>query len=332
MEDYKLDLMIGEGPAARSIRLDLPPFTLVGATTRTGLLTTPLRDRFGIVARLEFYEVAELEAIVLRGARAARPGAAARRRARDRPTRPRHAARRDPAAAPGARLRHRRPARPAGRRRRSPIATLRQLEVDDLGLDSLDRRYLRAIALNYGGGPVGIDTMAAALSEQRDTLEETVEPFLLQQGLLQRTPRGRLLTRSAWQHLGLSAPAPCSAAQDDLFGGDAAVTAARASLPVRVYYEDTDAAGIVYHANYLKFAERGRTELLRASGFDHPQPASSARRRLRGARAASSTSVRPARLDDLLEVAHRGRWPRRRPAGAGAAWSGGEATARPARR
>jgi holliday junction DNA helicase RuvB len=217
MEDYKLDLMIGEGPAARSIRLDLPPFTLVGATTRTGLLTTPLRDRFGIVARLEFYEVAELEAIVLRGARLLglelRVDAAGEIARRARGT-PRVATRllrrvRDFATVD-------RTGRPVD----AALAdrTLRQLEVDDLGLDSLDRRYLRAIALNYGGGPVGIDTMAAALSEQRDTLEETVEPYLLQQGLLQRTPRGRLLTRSAWRHLGLSAPAQVGP-HEDLFGG-----------------------------------------------------------------------------------------------------------------
>ncbi len=218
MEDFKLDLMIGEGPAARSIRLDLPPFTLVGATTRTGLLTQPLRDRFGIVGRLEFYEVAELEDIVLRGARLLGlelvPDGAHEiaRRARGTPRvatrllrRVRDFATVDQAGGPvDARL--------------ADVA-LRQLEVDDLGLDSLDRRYLRAIASNYGGGPVGIDTMAAALSEQRDTIEETVEPFLLQQGLLQRTPRGRLLTRAAWVHLGLNAPAALTA-QPELFGSE----------------------------------------------------------------------------------------------------------------
>jgi Holliday junction DNA helicase RuvB len=217
MEDFKLDLMIGEGPAARSIRLDLPPFTLVGATTRTGLLTTPLRDRFGIIARMEFYEVAELEDIVLRGARLLGlellPEAAHEiaRRARGTPRVANRLLRRvrDFATVEGGR---------AVGRELADLA-LRQLEVDDLGLDSLDRRYLRAIATNYGGGPVGIETMAAALSEQRDTLEETVEPFLLQQGLLQRTPRGRLLTRAAWQHLGLTAP-PALSVQVDLFGSD----------------------------------------------------------------------------------------------------------------
>lgn len=218
MEDFKLDLMIGEGPAARSIRLDLPPFTLVGATTRTGLLTTPLRDRFGIIGRMEFYEVAELEDIVLRGARLLGldllPEGAHEIARRARGT-PRVATRL---------LRRVRDFATVDRERRPVDAkladqALRQLEVDDLGLDSLDRRYLRAIAIHYGGGPVGIDTMAAALSEQRDTLEETVEPFLLQQGLLQRTPRGRLLTRAAWQHLGLDAPAGITP-QSDLFGSE----------------------------------------------------------------------------------------------------------------
>lgn len=215
MEDFKLDLMIGEGPAARSIRLDLPPFTLVGATTRTGLLTQPLRDRFGIVGRLEFYEVEELLDIVLRGARllglelVADGAHEIARRARGTPRVATRLLRR---------VRDFATVDPSGRPVDAKLAdvALRQLEVDDLGLDSLDRRYLRAIALNYGGGPVGIDTIAAALSEQRDTLEETVEPFLLQQGLLQRTPRGRMLTRAAWRHLGLDAPQGLIA-QSDLF-------------------------------------------------------------------------------------------------------------------
>jgi Holliday junction DNA helicase RuvB len=204
MEDFQLDLMIGEGPAARSVRIDLPPFTLVGATTRTGLLTTPLRDRFGILCRLGFYDVAELEAIVSRGARLLGielGEAGAHEIARRSRGTPRVATRllrrvRDFATVEGG--------EPIDGRLADRALT--RLEVDHLGLDSLDRRYLGAIARNYGGGPVGIETMAAALSEQRDTLEETVEPFLLQQGLLQRTPRGRVLTRSAWQHLGLTAP------------------------------------------------------------------------------------------------------------------------------
>ena len=204
MEDFELDLMLGEGPSARSVRIDLQPFTLVGATTRTGLLTTPLRDRFGIHSRLDFYAQDELEAIVRRGAELLRfaldVGGAAEIARRARGT-PRIAGRllrrvRDFATVAGAEVVDRTLADRA----------LIQLEVDQLGLDNLDRRYLRAIAANYGGGPVGIDTLAAALSEQRDTLEETVEPFLLQQGLLQRTPRGRMLTLPAWRHLDLAPP------------------------------------------------------------------------------------------------------------------------------
>jgi Holliday junction DNA helicase RuvB len=204
MEDFQLDLMIGEGPAARSVRIDLPPFTLVGATTRTGLLTTPLRDRFGILCRLNFYDLRELEAIVTRGAALLgieiRPDGAHEIARRARGT-PRVATRllrrvRDFATVGD------------GREIDGKLAgdALTRLEVDQLGLDSLDRRYMNAMAHSYGGGPVGVETLAAALSEQRDTLEETVEPFLLQQGLLQRTPRGRLLTRLAWQHLGLLPP------------------------------------------------------------------------------------------------------------------------------
>ncbi|GBD43952.1 Holliday junction ATP-dependent DNA helicase RuvB [bacterium HR40] len=204
MEDFKLDLMIGEGPAARSVRIDLPPFTLVGATTRTGLLTTPLRDRFGIVLRLDFYSVPELVEIVVRGARllglelTAEGAHEIARRARGTPRVATRLLRRvrDFATVRGA----------SAVDRALADEALTRLEVDHLGLDALDRRYLRAIARNYGGGPVGIDTVAAALSEQRDTLEETVEPFLLQQGLLQRTPRGRMLTRLAFEHLGLIPP------------------------------------------------------------------------------------------------------------------------------
>ena len=216
MEDFKLDLMIGEGPAARSIRIDLPPFTLVGATTRTGLLTTPLRDRFGILSRLDFYGVEDLEAIVRRGAQLlelALTDEAAREIAKRARGTPRIATRllrrvRDFATVRGV--------NPVGAELADEV--LRELEIDRLGLDALDRRYLRTIAEKYGGGPVGIDTLAAALSEQRDTLEETVEPFLLQQGLLQRTPRGRLLTRFAFEHLGLAPPRGLD--QPSLFGPD----------------------------------------------------------------------------------------------------------------
>ncbi|KAF0119188.1 MAG: holliday junction DNA helicase RuvB [Rhodospirillaceae bacterium] len=217
MEDFQLDLIIGEGPAARSVRIELHPFTLVGATTRTGLLTTPLRDRFGIPLRLDYYDPADLERIVRRGARVlgvdiTDTGATEiARRARGTP-------------------------RVAGRLLRRvrdfaavadtwPIdaaiadSALERLEVDTLGLDALDRRYLRCIADHYGGGPVGVDTLAAALSEQRDTLEEVVEPFLLQRGLLQRTLRGRLLSEAGFRHLGLKTPAR-PAGQLDLLGGE----------------------------------------------------------------------------------------------------------------
>ena len=215
MEEFQLDLMIGEGPAARSVRIDLVPFTLVGATTRTGLLTTPLRDRFGILSRLHFYERAELEAIVARGARLLgldlTPDGAAEIARRARGT---------PRVATRLLRRVRDFATVADARRVDAAAAdraLGQLEVDQLGLDALDRRYLGCMAQSYDGGPVGVETLAAALSEQRDTLEEVVEPYLLQQGLLQRTPRGRLLTRLAWEHLG-RAPPDSLRLQDDLFG------------------------------------------------------------------------------------------------------------------
>ena len=216
MEDFQLDLMIGEGPAARSVRIDLQPFTLVGATTRTGLLTTPLRDRFGIPLRLDFYNHDELMRIVTRAAGLLgldiAPDGAAEIARRARGT-PRVAARllrrvRDFATVAGQNLVDADAADQA----------LNSLDVDQLGLDSMDRRYLRCIATNYDGGPVGIDTMAAALSEQRDTLEDVVEPFLLQQGLLQRTPRGRFMTRLAWNHLNL-APPKTAASEPDLLDG-----------------------------------------------------------------------------------------------------------------
>jgi Holliday junction DNA helicase RuvB len=205
MEDFELDLIIGEGPAARNVRIELQPFTLVGATTRTGLLTTPLRDRFGIPLRLDFYEVAELETIVRRGAGilglSLAPDGAHEIARRARGT-PRVAGRllrrvRDFAAVAGARTVDAAIA----------DAALTRLEVDGRGLDLMDRRYLGVMAEHYGGGPVGVDTLAAALSEQRDALEEVIEPFLLQQGLLQRTPRGRMLTDGGWRHLGLKPPA-----------------------------------------------------------------------------------------------------------------------------
>jgi holliday junction DNA helicase RuvB len=215
LEDFQLDLVIGEGPAARTVRIDLQPFTLVGATTRLGLLTTPLRDRFGIPTRLEFYEVPELVRIVERGARLMAADATPEgaweiaRRARGTPRIAGRLLRRvvDFAVVEG-----------EGRVTRA-IAdrALTRLGVDDLGLDGADRRYLGLIAEHYGGGPVGIETLSAALSESRDALEEVIEPFLLQQGLIQRTPRGRMLARRAWQHLGLAPPRTPGA--PDLFGG-----------------------------------------------------------------------------------------------------------------
>jgi len=205
MEDYQLDLIIGEGPAARSVRIDLPRFTLVGATTRSGLITRPLRERFGIPLRMDFYQPDELEAIVRRAAGLlglvlTDEGALEIAR-RSRGT-PRIAGRllrrvRDFAAVAGAAVVDARVADVA----------LRRLEVDGGGLDAMDRRYLGCLAENYGGGPVGVETMAAVLSEQRDVIEEVIEPFLLQQGLLQRTPRGRVLTGPGWRLLGKTPPA-----------------------------------------------------------------------------------------------------------------------------
>jgi Holliday junction DNA helicase RuvB len=213
LEDFALDLVIGEGPAARTVRIDLQPFTLVGATTRLGLLTTPLRDRFGIPTRLEFYTEDELDLIVTRGARLlgipAEPEGTREiaRRARGTPRIAGRLLRRvvDFALVEG-----------DGRLTRALAdMALTRMGVDDLGLDGADRRYLRLLADHYGGGPVGVETIAAALAEPRDAIEEVIEPFLLQQGLLQRTPRGRMLGARAWRHLGLEAPRP--AGQSDLF-------------------------------------------------------------------------------------------------------------------
>jgi Holliday junction DNA helicase RuvB len=204
MEDFQLDLIIGEGPAARSVKIDLAKFTLVGATTRAGLLTNPLRDRFGIPVRLNFYTEAELELIVTRGARVLGIGMnadGANEIARRSRGTPRIAGRllrrvRDFAHAAGVQQIDRKLADRA----------LLQLEVDASGLDAMDRRYLMTIAEHYGGGPVGVETLAAALSEPRDAIEEIIEPFLIQKGFLQRTPRGRLITGHAFKHLGLAEP------------------------------------------------------------------------------------------------------------------------------
>jgi Holliday junction DNA helicase RuvB len=215
MEDFQLDLIIGEGPAARSVKIDLAKFTLVGATTRAGLLTNPLRDRFGIPIRLNFYTEAELEEIVTRGARVLGIGMTQdganeiARRARGTPRiagrllrRVRDFANVDHATAIDRKVADR---------------ALVALEVDAVGLDAMDRRYLSTVAVNYGGGPVGVETIAAALSEPRDAIEEIIEPFLIQQGFVQRTPRGRLLTGHAFRHLGLTEPAR-DPAQFRMFG------------------------------------------------------------------------------------------------------------------
>ncbi|NTZ43163.1 Holliday junction branch migration DNA helicase RuvB [Altererythrobacter sp. SALINAS58] len=204
MEDRALDIMIGEGPSARSVRIDLPPFTLVGATTRQGLLTTPLRDRFGIPVRLNFYTVEELEKVVTRGAGLLGMGIDAggateiARRARGTPR-------------VAGRLMRR--VRDFAEVAKAPIVTrnvadeaLSRLEVDRLGLDAMDRRYLTMIASIYKGGPVGVETLAAGLSEPRDTVEEVIEPYLIQLGLVARTARGRCLNDSGWAHLELTPP------------------------------------------------------------------------------------------------------------------------------
>ncbi|MEP1330982.1 Holliday junction branch migration DNA helicase RuvB [Pseudophaeobacter sp.] len=212
LEDFELDLVIGEGPAARTVRIELQPFTLVGATTRMGLLTTPLRDRFGIPTRLQFYTVDELFEIVRRNARKLGTPAddeGAReiaRRARGTPRIAGRLLRRvvDFAVVEG-----------DGRITRDLAdGALTRLGVDKLGLDGADRRYLQLIAENYSGGPVGIETLSAALSESRDSLEDVIEPYLLQQGLIQRTPRGRMLAQKAWTHLGIAPPQRAT----DLFG------------------------------------------------------------------------------------------------------------------
>ncbi|MDW9434781.1 Holliday junction branch migration DNA helicase RuvB [Sinorhizobium meliloti] len=211
MEDFQLDLIIGEGPAARSVKIDLAKFTLVAATTRLGLLTTPLRDRFGIPVRLNFYTVEELELIVRRGARLMGLGMTdegAREIARRARGTPRIA---------GRLLRR---VRDFAEVARAEAVTLKiadealtRLLVDSMGLDQLDRRYLTMIAQNFGGGPVGIETIAAGLSEPRDAIEDIIEPYLIQQGFIQRTPRGRVLTANAWKHLGLNPPQDVEASQ-----------------------------------------------------------------------------------------------------------------------
>ncbi|MGV0819741.1 Holliday junction branch migration DNA helicase RuvB [Martelella sp. AMO21009] len=215
MEDFQLDLIIGEGPAARSVKIDLSKFTLVAATTRLGLLTTPLRDRFGIPVRLNFYTVEELELIIRRGARLMGLGMSddgAREIARRARGTPRIAGRllrrvRDFAEVADANEVSRAIADEA----------LTRLEVDHMGLDQLDRRYLNMICQHFGGGPVGIETIAAGLSEPRDAIEDIIEPYMIQQGFIQRTPRGRVMTATAWKHLGLTPPKDADLTQFRLF-------------------------------------------------------------------------------------------------------------------
>ncbi|NBS93092.1 MAG: Holliday junction branch migration DNA helicase RuvB [Betaproteobacteria bacterium] len=215
LEDYQIDIMIGDGPAARSVKLDLPPFTLVGATTRAGMLTNPLRDRFGIVARLEFYSADELARIVVRSAGLleapidAAGSLEVARRSRGTPRIANRLLRR---------VRDYAQVRAAGRIDRDTAdAALQMLEVDSLGLDTQDHRLLRAVIERFGGGPVGVESLAAAVGEERDTLEDVVEPYLIQQGFLQRTPRGRIATAMAWRHFGLEPPSSLAVPQPGLF-------------------------------------------------------------------------------------------------------------------
>jgi Holliday junction DNA helicase RuvB len=215
MEDFQIDIMIGEGPAARSIKLDLPPFTLIGATTRAGLLTAPLRDRFGIVQRLEFYSPEELTRIVRRSAQilgidcAADGAGEIARRARGTPRIANRLLRR---------VRDFAQVRAAGHIDLDVAnAAMQMLKVDPQGFDELDRRLLRLIIESFDGGPVGIESLAAALSEERGTLEDVIEPYLIQQGYLVRTARGRMASAKAWRHLGLKP----KAGVNDMFAEDA---------------------------------------------------------------------------------------------------------------
>ncbi len=215
LEDFQLDIMIGEGPAARSVKLDLPPFTLVGATTRAGMLTNPLRDRFGIVARLEFYSAPELQRIVSRSAGLLKIEVAdagsleIARRSRGTPRIANRLLRR---VRDYAEVRTR-----SGVSREVADAALRMLDVDALGLDLMDRKLLLAVIEKFAGGPVGVDNLAHAIGEERDTIEDVIEPFLIMQGYLQRTPRGRVATLSTYRHFGLTPPR--SSANGDLWNG-----------------------------------------------------------------------------------------------------------------
>jgi Holliday junction DNA helicase RuvB len=212
LEDYQIDIMIGEGPAARSVKIDLPPFTLVGATTRAGMLTNPLRDRFGIIGRLEFYTPQELQRIVMRSSgllemNLSDDGALeVARRSRGTPRIANRLLRR---------VRDYADVRAAGNASRAVAdAALTMLDVDAQGLDLMDRKLLQTVIEKFGGGPVGVDNLAAAIGEERDTIEDVLEPYLIQQGYLQRTPRGRMATANAWLHFGLPQPRPAGAGKE----------------------------------------------------------------------------------------------------------------------
>jgi len=215
LEDFQIDIMIGEGPAARSVKIDLQPFTLVGATTRAGMLTNPLRDRFGIVSRLEFYSADDLAHIVGRSARLLNAGATSEgaaeiaRRSRGTPRIANRLLRR---------VRDYAEVKAEGRIDAGVAsAALTMLEVDPMGLDLMDRKLLEAIVHKFDGGPVGVDSLAAAIGEERDTIEDVIEPFLIQTGFLQRTPRGRIATKTTWRHLGLTPPSGFASGGAELF-------------------------------------------------------------------------------------------------------------------
>jgi len=218
LEDFQLDIMIGEGPAARSIKLDLPPFTLVGATTRAGLLTSPLRDRFGIVQRLEFYNTADLASILRRAAGIlgieldAEGATELARRSRGTPRIANRLLRR---------VRDYAEVKADGRvTREVAAAAMAMLEVDEQGFDAQDRKLLLTIIEKFAGGPVGVDNLSAAIGEERGTIEDVLEPYLIQQGFIMRTPRGRMATRNAWLHCGLRPPAQAGSASLELFAGE----------------------------------------------------------------------------------------------------------------
>jgi Holliday junction DNA helicase RuvB len=218
LEDFQLDIMIGEGPAARSIKLDLPPFTLVGATTRAGLLTSPLRDRFGIVQRLEFYNTADLASILQRAAGIlgieldVEGAAELARRSRGTPRIANRLLRR---------VRDYAEVKANGRvTREVAAAAMAMLEVDEQGFDAQDRKLLLTIIEKFAGGPVGVDNLSAAIGEERGTIEDVLEPYLIQQGFLMRTPRGRMATRNAWLHCGLEPPTQAGSASLELFDGE----------------------------------------------------------------------------------------------------------------